>query len=292
MDLDKARSSFLAFVQVIKDLRTPETGCPWDLEQDHKSLRPYLIEEAHEVLEAIDEEDDDALADELGDLLLQVVLHAQIAEDRGAFDLTRVIENVKGKMIRRHPHVFGETRVSGSSEVLQNWEQIKLQEKKRSGAQEKSEENSAFQSIVGIPRSLPALLRAQRIGEKATRVRFDWDNIGGVVEKAEEEFSELKEELAALPEEAAEASAPLGSRATILEKNRAGLEHELGDCLFSLCQLARWLGINAEDALRACSDRFLSRFKKMDAALEGSFDGLSIEQMEAAWEEAKQSEEK
>jgi MazG family protein len=287
MNLEKASSSFLAFVNVIKTLRTPETGCPWDLEQDHKSLRPYLIEESHEVLEAIDKGNDEELADELGDVLLQVVLHAQIAEDRGAFDLTTVIDNVKDKMVRRHPHVFGDTEVSDSSDVIRNWEQIKLDEKKASETPLKEGQSKLFESISGIPQSLPALLRAQRIGEKATKIRFDWDSINGVVDKVQEEFTELQQELDLLPKEANHISSPLGSSSDVTKGNRAALEHELGDCLFSLCQLARWLGLNAEDALRACNQRFLSRFKKMDKALDSNFENLSIDQMEAAWQKAK-----
>jgi MazG family protein len=287
MNLEKASSSFLEFVEVIKALRTPETGCPWDLEQDHKSLRPYLIEESHEVLEAIDKGNDEELADELGDVLLQVVLHAQIAEDRGAFNLTTVIDNVKEKMIRRHPHVFADTHVTSSREVVRNWEQIKLDEKKTSNNSGTQGQSAIFESIAGIPQSLPALLRAQRIGEKATKIRFDWDSIKGVVDKVHEEYAELQEELERLPKEANEVAVPLGSRSPIIRENRAALEHELGDCMFSLCQLARWLGLNAEDALRACNQRFLSRFRKMDTALNSEFEGLSIEQMEAAWQKAK-----
>src|SRR5262245_55320981 len=160
MNSQEAAQAFREFVAVVKALRTPGTGCPWDLEQTHQTLRPYLVEEAHEVIDAIDAGNDRAFQEELGDLLLQVVLHAQLADDRGAFSITEVTRGITEKMVRRHPHVFGSARVSGSAEVLHNWEQIKAAEKQAAG------ESSPADIFARVPQSLPALLRAQRLGEK------------------------------------------------------------------------------------------------------------------------------
>ena len=164
-----SKEAFEKFVEVVAALRHPETGCPWDLEQDHKSIRPYTIEECYEVIEAIENEDDEELVLELGDLLLQVVLHAQIAKDRDAFSIKEVIEAVTKKMIDRHPHVFGDVKANNSDEVLKNWESLKREEKKK-----KDPEKSI---LAGIPKAMPALLRAQRLGDKATKVNFDWSEI-------------------------------------------------------------------------------------------------------------------
>jgi MazG family protein len=223
MNLDKAASAFRELVSVILALRTPGTGCPWDLEQDHLTLRPFLVEEAYEVLDAIDRGDDRALQEELGDLLLQAVLHAQIAHDRGAFCIADVVRGIAEKMVRRHPHVFGSAQVSGSGEVLRNWEQIKAAEKAARGG-----DGDAFASV---PEALPALLRAQRLGAKAARTQMDVDGI-------------------ALPE-------ALGGLGTARDQ-----EQVLGDVLFELCQLARRMGVNAEDSLRAANRRFVERCRR------------------------------
>lgn len=229
MDLDRAAEVFRDFVAIVKALRTPGTGCPWDLEQDHRSLRPYVVEETYEVLEAIDHGDDRSLCDELGDLLLQVVLHAQLADDRGAFSIEQVIRGIADKMIRRHPHVFGQTPVSGADEVRRNWEQIK--------AVENGQKSDPAAELERIPRALPALQRAQRLGEKASR-----GNCQGLT-----------------PETTAAAAA------AAMEQFQAGVQAgqqspaALGELLFQLCQLARLLGINAEDALRETCQRFIDQ---------------------------------
>ncbi len=261
---------FLRFVEIVRALRNPDGGCPWDLEQTHLSLRPYLIEEAYEVLEAIDEGSDKQLADELGDVLLQVVLHAQVADDRKAFAIDQVLEAVSEKMIRRHPHVFGDVAVANSGEVLRNWEKIKSDERI---ANAEPEEKKSL--LAGVPPAMPALLRAQRLGEKAAKVSFDWSDIAGVRAKVSEELTELDAELAAY------AAAPDRAAA------RPRVEEELGDLLFSLCQLARWLGVNAEDSLRSASGRFVSRFEQMEALATGPISELSSAEMEALWERAK-----
>lgn len=268
--------AFERFVEVVRRLRDPNGGCPWDLEQDHRSLRPYLIEESYEVLDAIDAGDDSEIAKELGDVLLQVVLHAQIATDRSAFGIETVITSVCEKMIRRHPHVFGSVKVNDADEVVRNWERIKSEER---GTPDAPAEASA--TLQGIPKALPALIRAQRLGEKAAKVSFDWQNASDVREKLTEELGELDAELTA--------SNALTSPEKMTEAQKTRVTEEMGDVLFSLCQLARWLGFHAEDALRGCSDRFVARFEEMERALGRPLAGLTEDEMEEAWEQAKRS---
>ncbi len=274
-DIDRhdAAEAFLKLLDLISTLRNPQGGCPWDLEQTHESLKPYVVEETYEVIEAINAKDDQEFVKELGDLLLQVVLHAQLARERNAFSITDVLNCISKKLVHRHPHVFSQTKVSGTEEVLQNWEQIKLRE--RSPAL--STKGSPV--LAGIPKSLPALLRAQRVGEKAARVHFDWQSGSGVWSKVKEEIAELEKEL--------------GESSRV----QAKLEHELGDILFALCQLARWLKLSAEEALQAACRRFHLRFSRMEQ-LSGAPDALkslSDEALDKLWEQAKmdlQAEEK
>ncbi len=234
MNLDEAAAAFREFAAIIKALRTPGTGCPWDLEQNHQTLRPYLIEEAYEVLDAIDAGNDAALGEELGDLLLQVLLHAQVADDRGAFCITEVIRGIAEKMVRRHPHVFGGTPVSDSAEVARNWERIKAAEARDAG--------SADSPLDRVPAGLPALMRAEHLGAKAARIRQD-----------AETFDRLHEELAELTRAMSRA-----------ESHRR--EEAFGDLLFKLCQFGRSLGLSAEDSLRGANSRFVENFRKRATA--------------------------
>ncbi len=242
MDLDQAAQAFREFVMVIKALRTPGTGCPWDLEQDHQTLRPYLVEETYEVLDAIDRGDDRSFQDELGDLLLQVVLHAQVADDRHAFSITEVIRGITAKMVRRHPHVFGSVKVSGSAEVVRNWDQIKAAENL-----EKGDPPSPAARLSRLPEGLPALLRAQRLGEKAAKIQGEELSLAAVLAQVQEDLARLTEKVP--PAEAPKTPAD----------QREAIEEALGQVLFSLCQLARRLGLNAEDSLRASTRRFQER---------------------------------
>lgn len=228
MDLDEAAKALREFAAVVKALRAPGTGCPWDLEQDHRTLRPYLVEEAYEVLDAIDRGDDAALRDELGDLLLQVVLHAQVADDRGAFSLTEVARGITAKMVRRHPHVFGTTKVSGADEVRRNWEQIKA-------AEGQGPLRASRGPLERLPTALPALLRAQRVAEKLA---------GTGPDSLAAARNAVRDRLAGLEK-------GIDARAA-----RERLEQPLGDLLLGLCQLARQLGLSAEDSLRASTQRF------------------------------------
>jgi MazG family protein len=266
MDLEGAAKAFREFVAVIQELRTPGTGCPWDLEQDHRTLRPYLIEEAYEVLDAIDRGADGAFREELGDLLLQIVLHAQVADDRGAFAITDVVRGITEKMVRRHPHVFGSLRVSGSAEVSRNWDQIKEAEAQGKGAQA-----SHTASLERLPEGLPALLRAQRVGEKAAKVHLDV----GSVAQAQEGLARLEREVQADGATPAEA--------------RARLEHELGEVLFALCQVARRLGLSAEECLRDCTRRFVDGFRRMEQQTPRPLNELSREEMVEEWRRAAEA---
>jgi len=249
-------NSLEKLLQIMAKLRSPE-GCPWDLEQDHRSLRPYLLEEAYEVLNAIDKGDNETLKNELGDLLLQIVFHSQIAAEKGEFDFEQVAEAIANKLILRHPHVFGETKVENSQEVLRNWEAIKIQSEKRS-------------LLSGIPDHLPALLAAYRVQEKAAGIGFDWKDISGIKDKLKEEWREFHQAV-----ETADASK---------------MEEEFGDLLFILVNYGKWQGINAELALKRTVKKFIERFNYIEKKLEengSSPDKSSLEEMDLYWEEAK-----
>lgn len=252
---------FEELVDIMSRLRGPG-GCPWDREQTHESLKKYVIEETYEVVDAIDSGDMDELRDELGDLLLQVLFHAELAKEQGIFDIDDVIEGISSKLIRRHPHVFGDASVKCADEVLHRWEQIKLGEKgyeKRTSA------------LDGVPSTLPALSRAMKISKKAAKTGFEWPNLDAVVDKLEEEVAELKHEL------------HTGSTERIAE--------EIGDLLFTVVNVARWTKVDPEDALRAMTKRFADRFRCIEeAARESSrpIESMTIEEMDAIWDRAKQ----
>jgi tetrapyrrole methylase family protein / MazG family protein len=257
----------------LDDVRTPNTlgyitarlrgpgGCPWDREQTHASLTPYMIEEAYEAVDAIERADDADLVEELGDVLLQVVLHSQLAEEEGRFNLADVAEAVNRKLVRRHPHVFGDVRVRGSSEVLRNWERIKRAEK---AAPQGGAPPSA---LDGIPPALPALALAQAIGRKAAKLGFDWPDVEGTLAKVREEVDEL------------------GAAATDAERR-----DEVGDLLYALTSVCRHLGIDAEDALRTAARKFAGRFRRVEAYAQArnlDLAAMSIAELDALWEEAK-----
>jgi ATP diphosphatase len=267
VDLDEATREFREFVVVIKKLRTPGTGCPWDLEQDHASLRPFLIEEAYEVLDAIDGGDDGAFREELGDLLLQVVLHAQVADDRGVFSIADVIRGIERKMVRRHPHVFETKEPLSSADVLRNWDQIKAAE-----AAAKGRDPSPAAALARLPEALPALQRAQRLGEKAAKMESDTSTIATVLAKAHEEFAELENEARSLAAPRTEPPASSQTARRLPGEQRATLEQKMGDVLFALAQLARRLGFSAEDSLRACNKRFVERFLELVPAKDQAMD--------------------
>jgi len=260
--------SLATYQEVVARLRSPE-GCPWDREQTHATLRSHLLEEAYEVLAALDADDMDALCEELGDLLLQVLLHAQIATEHGEFKMIDTVGRVIEKLVRRHPHVFGEEDVADSQEVLRNWEQIKRREREQRGGDEGSEHAPPHTEslLSGVPRALPALSRAMEVQRRAARVGFDWATIDPVRAKVSEELAEL-------------------DRAT----DAAEWEAELGDLLFSLVNLARWHEVDAESALRQTVERFSRRFAVIErqAADEGRhIEDMTLEEMDAVWERSK-----
>ena len=247
-----------AIFEVVHRLRQPD-GCPWDREQTHESLRPYLLEETYEVLEAIDSKDDSKLMEELGDLLLQVAMHAEIAAQEGRFDATQVSEAVAAKMVKRHPHVFGDVSAANADEVLRNWEHQKMHESREAGN---------VDSVVDrVPSTLPALAWALGLQKRAARVGFDFASPAAAAESVAEEARELAE-----------------------TEDRERAFDEMGDLLFAIVSLARTLKINPEDALRVAGQRFRRRFAATEAAVRGegkSFSDLSEEEMLQRWEDAR-----
>lgn len=267
------RAQLEELVEVMAKLRAPD-GCPWDRAQDYGTLKAYLIEEAYEVLEVMDITTPDAHREELGDLLLQIVFQAQIAKERGDFDIQEVIGAITDKMLRRHPHVFTDgPRASSPEEAYGQWERIK-QEERRETAKGKSKEQASV--LMGVPNHLPALLRALRVTDKASRVGFDWGDKSGVMDKLNEELAELSE---------AEALEDPAAR-------KAAVQHEFGDVLFTMVNLARFLDLNPEEALRESTQRFMERFQSMERALEAEgriIEDTNPETLDALWEAAKRS---
>jgi MazG family protein len=255
-------------------------GCPWDREQTHESLRKFLIEETYEVLDAMESGDAHKFSSELGDLLLQIVFHANLAEESGRFTISDVIESIHTKMVRRHPHVFGTVKAATSAEVLKNWEQIKAEERREDrSANEKSMEAPSESALTGVPLSLPAVLEAYQLTLRAARVGFDWENLSGVLEKLEEEKREL--EFICTPARAKNSSQP------------ARIEEEAGDLLLVAVNIARVLGVDPEIALKKANRKFTRRFRWMEfaAVREGRrFSDLPRARMEELWNDSKIAE--
>lgn len=252
--------AFEELVRIMHRLRAPG-GCPWDGEQTHDSIKPYLIEEAYEVAEAIDARDDSELCTELGDLLLQIMFHSEMAAEQQRFTIADVIRAISEKMVRRHPHVFGDATVSGADDVLRNWSRIKSAERK---------ESADASALAGVPRAMPALLRAQRLSEKAGHAGFDWTDTRGVMVKLREELGELE--------------------AAVASGDQAHAEAELGDLLFAATSLARHLRLRSEDALKGAADRFERRFRHMEKALAAQrrdIHSATPEELDVLWEAAK-----
>jgi tetrapyrrole methylase family protein/MazG family protein len=248
-------SKFDTLVAIIARLRAPD-GCPWDKEQTHKTLRENLLSESYEVLEALDKGEKDELCEELGDLLLQIVLHAQIAKDDGEFEIGDVIKSISSKLIHRHPHIFSTRKVKNAEEVMHNWEELK-----------KEEREEGVSMLAGVPRQMPALGYAYEISRRAVRAGFEWENLAGVIDKLKEEIKELKE--ADGPEEKTQ---------------------EFGDLLFTLVNVARWEGIDPEAALREANRKFYKRFAYMEELCRKKgidFSKLTFKEKDDLWEEAK-----
>jgi MazG family protein len=267
---DAAGERFDRLVEIMTTLRGPN-GCPWDKQQDFSSLKPMLVEEVYEVLEAIDNQDYDGLAEELGDLLLHVIFHAQLGKEASQFDINTVIEKISDKLVRRHPHVFGNESVSTPEEVIKNWEAIKAEEKAEKLKHRTPEQRSLLE---GIPSKLPAIHEAHQISSRAARVGFDWPDIEGIFDKLQEETLELKEVISAGGD----------------ERRRERLEDEIGDMLFVIVNIARYLKIDSESALKRANRKFKARFRYMEAELakQGkSLEETPLEEMEALWQKAK-----
>ncbi len=258
------------------DLRTPETGCPWDLEQDFKSIVPYTLEEAHEVAETIEQNDMQALKSELGDLLFQVVFYARLAQEQHLFDFADVVDAINEKMIRRHPHVFGDQKTSLSSDqIAGQWERIKAEEKSTSEDGEPADPGTSL--LDGVPLTLPSLSRSIKLQNKAARVGFDWPSLAPVFEKMREELAELENEI--VP--------------TLDDSNKDRIEDEFGDVLFVIANVGRHLKIDPEQALRRANRKFVSRFHVIEKLLKqaGKTPAESnLEEMERLWQIAKQRE--
>lgn len=254
-------------VGVVGQLRDPNQGCPWDLKQTHQTLIPYLLEEAHEVVDAIRHGDDRHLQEELGDLLLQVVLHAQLAQEQKRFDLDAIARGISDKLIRRHPHVFGDAEAFDSDAVSANWEIIKAAEKAERGEIPFESTSPLSDQLASKIRGQPALAGAMTLSRKAAKAGFEWDDIKGVWGKVHEELEELKEAVASGDQQHA--------------------QEELGDLLFTLVNVARWCDIKPEEGLASTNQRFLDRFSRVEAALGGQLQGHSISELEALWQQAK-----
>lgn len=244
-------------------LRSPQ-GCPWDKEQTFKTLIPFLIEETYEVVDTLDKSDTSHLKEELGDLLFQIVFHAQIAREENQFDMAGVLQAIIDKLTRRHPHVFGDAKVKDAAEVIHNWEQIKALEKA---------ERKGDSLLADVPASLPSLLKAYQLGKKAAKVGFDWPDTSGVFAKIKEEIQELEE--------------------SIQNKSEVGIREELGDLLFAIVNLSRHFKINPEEALRQTNEKFIRRFQYIEKKIRGAgkeFQDYTLRELDLFWEEAKACE--
>ncbi len=256
------KRSFDDLVNLMTRLRGPD-GCPWDRKQTLPDLKPYVIEEAYEVVDAIDRQDRAALLEEVGDLLLEAVFVAEITKEEGTFDIYDSITSIHDKLMRRHPHVFGDVEAADAEEVLVNWEKLKQEERKA--------ENKSL--LAGVPQSMPALLKASRLTEKASRVGFDWRRTEDVFDKVDEELAELREAVAT--------------------GDAAHVHEEIGDLLFTIANIARKVNVNPEEALQSTNRKFMSRFGSMESAVRGrdqNLDQLSLEEMDRLWNDAKAAE--
>ncbi|MFJ5625208.1 nucleoside triphosphate pyrophosphohydrolase [Peribacillus loiseleuriae] len=261
-EIDKQYREFSTFRQIIAQLRGPN-GCPWDIKQTHESLKQYLIEETYELIDAIDKQDEDEIIAELGDVLLQVLLHAQIGEDEGMFTIEDVIEGISSKMVRRHPHVFGDIEVNGEEDVLKNWQQIKKEEKEQAGSTNKS-------LLDDVGKSIPNLIRAHEYQKRAAKVGFDWNEVSEAWRKVKEEIIEVEAEMD--------------------QGDEAALRMELGDLFFALVNVTRFYGIQAEEAVHVANQKFYNRFTYIEACIQNErkeFANYSLDELDRFWEEAK-----
>ena len=297
--MSKTGERFERAVTIMARLRAPD-GCPWDREQTFDTIKPYTLEETYEVLEAIDNRDWPELTGELGDLLLQVLFYAQMAREQGTFSIDDVLDRLSNKLVDRHPHVFGDVKADTSAEVLRNWEALKAQEKKKRLAargEQRDPDHEASQSVLaGISSSVPALLEAHKLSSRAARVGFDWPRIEDLLSKLEEEIAELREELKEFP---APGPRPSGEgvagsgRPQVSEELRTRLEEEVGDLFFVMVNIARYLTLDSESALRKANRKFKRRFTSVEDDLRDqgkTMEQASLDEMEGLWHQAKQKD--
>lgn len=286
-------------VQIMARLRAPG-GCPWDREQTFDSIKPYTLEEAYEVLEAIDNRDWDELVGELGDLLLQVLFYAEMAQEQGSFSIDQVLDTLSDKLIRRHPHVFGDVQANTSADVLRNWEALKAEEKKKrlaAGGGKRDSYQAPPQSVLaGVSSGIPALLEAFKLSSRAAHVGFDWPDIEGLFQKLVEETSELREQLKLFPEPGPRPHARGIAGADgqkVPQELRARLEDEVGDMFFVLVNIARYLSLDPESALKKTNRKFKRRFQAMEEQLRAQGkepQQASLDELENLWQQAKRQE--
>jgi len=286
-------------VSIMARLRAPG-GCPWDREQTFDSIKPYTLEEAYEVLEAIDNRDWEELTGELGDLLLQVLFYAQMAQEQGSFSIDDVLDRLSNKLINRHPHVFGDVKAETSSDVLRNWEALKAEEKKRrleaGGGKAAKGEDPPESVLAGVSTAMPALLEAHKLSSRAAHIGFDWPNIQGLFEKLNEEMQELQQELSHFPAPGPQphARGVAGSgRPPISQDLRDRLEDEVGDLFFVLVNIARYLLLDPESALKKTNRKFKRRFQWMEEQLRAAGrtpQQASMDELESLWQQSKRQE--
>ena len=263
INCDEKKYSYNDLLDIMEKLRS-ENGCPWDKVQTHESLKKYLIEETYEVLEAIDLNDKDKLCEELGDLLLQVVFHAQIAKEKEVFSMEEIVDGISKKMVSRHRHVFGDKIANTPDDVIDIWEKEKKKEKGLT---------NTTQALKDIPKNLPALMRSYKVQKKAAQVGFDWDNIKDAFEKVEEEINELKN--------------------AISNEDRINIEEEVGDILFAIVNVSRFLKVQPEIALTGSTEKFINRFEYIETkalATKKNLEDMTLEEMDSLWDEAKKGE--
>jgi XTP/dITP diphosphohydrolase len=262
-DTNSTLHALQQLIEVVAQLRSPDGGCPWDRAQTPQTLIPYVIEEAYEVVDAIRKGESAAIAEELGDLLLQVVLQAQIASEQGQFDLQAVAQSISQKLIRRHPHVFGDVEVSGVEEVVQNWEEIKAAEK----GEDPKQTQKLSTKLSRYAQSLPPLIAGMKISQKAAAAGFEWDSIEGVWAKYQEELAEFQQAVA--------------------HESKARQQAELGDLLFTLINIARWHDLDPSEALQETNDRFIQRLSLLEDLADHPLNNYTLEELEALWQQAK-----
>jgi XTP/dITP diphosphohydrolase len=265
--IDQTLTAVQHLIEVIAKLRSPDGGCPWDLKQTPETLIPYVIEEAYETVEAIRSGDQKAIAEELGDLLMQVVLQSQIASESNQFSLTEVAEGIAQKLIRRHPHVFSDVRVDSMEEIHQNWEQIKAQEKAEKDGSDPTKPPRLSDKLNRYSRTFPALIAGMKISQKAAQMGFEWENVAGVWAKYDEELAEFHQALA--------------------HESKSNQESELGDLLFTLINVARWHGLDPDAALRSTNHKFIHRLAIMESLTDQPLENFAIAELEALWQQAK-----